>query len=184
MVSQNKTNAVKLGLLENRGQFFLLVIVNAFVGGMVGLERSILPQIAESEFHIAARSAILSFIIAFGLAKAVTNYATGALIQRLGRKKLLVLGWLLAIPVPLLLMLAADWRWIIIANILLGISQGFTWSTTVIMKIDLVGEKQRGLAMGLNEFAGYLAVAVVAFITGWLASRYGLRPYPFMSVLA
>ncbi len=170
---------IKLGLKENLGQFILLIIVNAFVGGMIGLERSILPQIAEAEFHIAAKTAILSFIIVFGIVKALTNYFTGALANRFGRKNLLTVGWLFAIPVPFILMTADSWNWIIAANILLGINQGLTWSSTVVMKIDLVGEKNRGLAMGLNEFAGYVAVALVAFLTGWVAGEYGLRPYPF-----
>lgn len=167
------------GLKENWKQFTFLVIISAFVGGMVGLERAILPQIAESEFHIAAKTAILSFIIVFGIVKAITNYFTGALADKVGRKKLLVIGWLFALPVPLILMFANHWNWIIVANILLGINQGLTWSITVIMKIDLVGEKQRGFAMGLNEFAGYISVALVAFLTGWIASHYGVRPYPF-----
>jgi MFS family permease len=170
---------VQLGLRENWQQFTLLVIINAFVGGMIGLERSILPQIAEAEFHIAAKTAILSFIIVFGIVKAITNYFTGALANRVGRKNLLTIGWLIGIPVPFMLMFAGSWNWIVAANILLGINQGLTWSSTVVMKIDLVGEKQRGFAMGLNEFAGYVAVAVVAFCTGWIASIYGLRPYPF-----
>jgi MFS family permease len=146
---------------------------------MVGLERTILPQIAEVEFHIAAKTAILSFIIVFGLVKAITNYFSGTLANRLGRKNLLVAGWLIGIPVPFILMFANNWNWIVAANILLGINQGLTWSSTVVMKIDLVGEKQRGFAMGLNEFAGYIALAVVAFCTGWIAAEYGLRPYPF-----
>ncbi len=175
---------VKLGLKENWKQFTLLVIINAFVGGMVGLERSILPKIAEGEFHIAAKTAILSFIIVFGLVKAITNYYTGALANKIGRKNLLVIGWLFAIPVPLILIYAPNWNWIIAANILLGINQGLTWSSTVVMKIDLVGEKQRGFAMGLNEFAGYLSVAIVAFVTGWVAGQYGLRPYPFFIGIA
>ena len=170
---------IKLGLKENLHQFILLVIVNAFVGGMVGLERSILPEIANREFHVAATSAVLSFIIVFGIAKAFTNYFTGQLANKYGRKKLLVTGWILAIPVPFILMWANRWEWIIAANVLLGINQGLTWSSTVVMKIDLVGEKQRGFAMGLNEFAGYIAVAVVAWFTGYIASEYGLRPYPF-----
>lgn len=170
---------VKLGLKENLKQFVLLIIINSFVGGMVGLERSILPQIAEAEFHIAAKTAILSFIIVFGIVKAITNYYTGALANKVGRKNLLVIGWLFALPVPFILMLANNWNWIIAANVLLGINQGLTWSSTVIMKIDLVGEKDRGFAMGLNEFAGYLAVAVVAVATGMVASEFGLRPYPF-----
>ncbi|KXJ97997.1 MAG: major facilitator transporter [Acidobacteria bacterium OLB17] len=170
---------VDLGLRENIGQFTLLVIVNAFVGGMAGLERSILPQIAEVEFHIAAKTAVLSFIVVFGVVKALTNYFTGALANRFGSRNLLIVGWLFAIPVPLILMYAPNWNWIVAANILLGINQGITWSSTVVMKIDLVGERNRGLAMGLNEFAGYIAVAVVAFLTGWIAGNYGLRPYPF-----
>src|SRR5688572_20427089 len=170
---------VQLGLRENWRQFTLLVIINAFVGGMIGLERSILPRIAEVEFHIAAKTAILSFIIVFGIVKAITNYFTGALANKVGRKNLLTIGWLIGIPVPFILMFANSWNWIVAANILLGINQGLAWSSTVVMKIDLVGEKQRGFAMGLNEFAGYLAVAVVAFLTGWIASEYGLRPYPF-----
>lgn len=169
----------ELGLKENWKQFSLLVIVNAFVGGMVGLERSILPQIAEKEFHLAAATAILSFIIVFGIVKAITNYFTGTLSNKFGRKNLLTAGWLFGIPVPFILMLADDWNWIIAANVLLGINQGLAWSSTVMMKIDLVGEKNRGLAMGLNEFAGYLSVAIVAFLTGWVASEYDLRPYPF-----
>jgi MFS family permease len=170
---------IKLGLKENWKQFTLLVIINAFVGGMVGLERTILPQIAEAEFHIAAKTAILSFIIVFGFVKALTNYFTGALSNKVGRKKLLTIGWLFAIPIPFMLMYATNWNWIIAANVFLGINQGLTWSSSVVMKIDLVGEKQRGFAMGLNEFAGYLSVAIVAFLTGWIAGKYGLRPYPF-----
>lgn len=170
---------VQLGLKENWKQFTLLVIINGFVGGMVGLERSILPQIAEQEFALAAKTAILSFIIVFGIVKAITNYYTGALANKYGRKTLLVAGWIIGIPIPFILMFAPDWNWIIAANVLLGINQGLTWSSTVVMKIDLVGEKQRGFAMGLNEFAGYIAVALVAFLTGWIASEYGIRPYPF-----
>lgn len=169
----------RLGLKENWKQFTLLVIINAFVGGMVGLERSILPRIADVEFHIAAKTAILSFIIVFGIVKAITNYYAGALADKFGKKKLLIAGWIIAIPIPFILMLAPSWNWIIAANVLLGVNQGLTWSSTVVMKIDLVGEKQRGFAMGLNEFAGYMAVALVAFLTGWIASEYGIRPYPF-----
>lgn len=172
-------NNIELGLKENWKQFTILVLINAFVGGMVGLERSILPQIAESEFHIAAKTAILSFIIVFGIVKAITNYFTGSLANKVGRKNLLTIGWLFAIPVPFILMFAPNWNWIIAANVLLGINQGLTWSSTVVMKIDLVGDKQRGFAMGINESAGYLAVAAVAFLTGWIAGEYGLRPYPF-----
>lgn len=170
---------LRLGLRENLAQFTLLVVVNAFVGAMIGMERSILPAIAEQEFHIVARTAVLSFIVVFGITKALTNYLAGRWSDRFGRKQILVGGWLFAIPVPFLLMWAPTWNWILFANVLLGISQGLTWSTTVIMKIDLVGAKRRGLAMGLNEFAGYFAVAGSALATGWIAARYGLRPEPF-----
>ena len=171
--------AVRLGLRENLGQFTLLVVVNAFVGAMVGMERSILPAIAQQEFHLAAPTAVLSFIVMFGVAKAVTNYGAGRLSDRIGRKQVLVMGWLVAVPVPVLLMWAPSWNWILFANVLLGVSQGMTWSTTVIMKIDLVGAAHRGLAMGFNEFAGYLAVAASALATSWIAAAYGLRPQPF-----
>lgn len=170
---------IRLGLKENWKQFTILVIINGFVGGMVGLERTILPQIAEKEFAIAAKTAILSFIIVFGIVKAITNYYTGTLANKFGRKNLLIAGWVIGLPIPFILMFAADWNWIIAANVLLGINQGLTWSSTVVMKIDLVGEKQRGFAMGLNEFAGYIAVALVAFLTGWVAGEFGVRPYPF-----
>ena len=170
---------LRLGLRENLAQFILLVVVNAFVGAMIGMERSILPAIAEQEFRIVARTAVLSFIVVFGVTKALTNYLAGRWSDRFGRKQILVGGWLFAIPVPFLLMWAPTWNWILFANLLLGVSQGLTWSTTVIMKIDLVGPKRRGLAMGLNEFAGYFAVAGSALATGWLAARYGLRPEPF-----
>lgn len=173
------TAAIQLGLRENISQFSLLLLVNAFVGAMVGLERSILPALAEQEFHIAAKTAILSFIMVFGVTKALTNYFAGRLSDHYGRKYVLVAGWGVATPVPFVLMWAPDWNWIVAANVLLGVSQGLTWSTTVIMKIDLVGPKQRGLAMGLNEFSGYFAVAGSALATGWLASHYGLRPEPF-----
>ena len=170
---------IKLGLKENWLQFTILVIVNAFVGGMIGLERTIFPRFAEIEFSIASKTAILSFIIAFGITKAITNYFTGKLANKFGRKNLLILGWLIAIPIPFILMNASSWNWVIFANVLLGINQGLTWSTTVIMKIDLVGEKDRGLAMGINEFAGYFAVGIVAFLTGLIAQNYGITPYPF-----
>jgi MFS family permease len=174
------TPAIRLGLRENLGQFGLLVLVNAFVGAMVGMERSILPALAEDEFHLTAHSAILSFIVVFGITKAVTNYFAGRFSDRWGRKGVLVAGWLVAAPVPFLLMVAPSWSWILGANVLLGVSQGLTWSATVIMKIDLAGPKNRGLAMGLNEFAGYFAVALSALATGWIASQAGLRPMPFM----
>jgi MFS family permease len=170
---------VRLGLRENAGQFVLLVVVNAFVGAMVGMERSILPAIADEDFHLAARTAILSFIAVFGVAKAVTNYLTGRAADRGRRKHLLVAGWIVAVPVPFMLMWAPSWNWVLAANALLGVSQGLTWSTTVIMKIDLVGPDRRGLAMGLNEFAGYLAAAMAALATGFVAARVGVRPEPF-----
>ncbi len=170
---------IRLGIRENLSQFLLLILVNAFVGAMVGMERSILPAIATEEFHLAARSAILSFIVVFGITKALTNYFAGRFSDRFGRKAVLIAGWIVAAPVPFLLMWAPTWSWILGANVLLGVSQGLTWSTTVIMKIDLAGPKNRGLAMGLNEFAGYFSVALSALATGWIAAQYGLRPQPF-----
>lgn len=169
----------ELGLRANWGQFWLLVLVNAFVGAMVGLERTVLPLLAEREFGLASKSAALSFVATFGVVKALTNFFAGRLGDRYGRKHVLVAGWLFALPVPLLVIWAPSWSWIVLANVLLGINQGLAWSTTVIMKIDLVGPKQRGLAMGLNEFAGYLAVALAALGTGVIAQAYGLRPAPF-----
>ncbi len=168
-----------LGLRANWRQFSLLVLVNAFVGAMVGMERSILPAIAEQDFRLVAHTAILSFIVVFGITKAMTNYVAGRCSDSYGRKTVLVTGWLVAVPVPFLLMWAPSWNWVLFANALLGISQGLTWSTTVIMKIDLAGPNKRGTAMGINEFAGYFAVAVAALATGWIAARYGLRPEPF-----
>lgn len=173
------SNKPTLGLKENWIQFTILVIVNAFVGGMVGLERTIFPKFAELEFGVASKTAMLSFIIAFGITKAITNYFTGKLANKYGRKNLLILGWIFALPIPFILMNATHWNWVIFANVLLGINQGLTWSSTVVMKIDLVGEKDRGLAMGINEFAGYFAVGVVAFLTGIVAQNYGITPYPF-----
>lgn len=168
-----------LGLRENWRQFALLVLVNAFVGAMVGLERTVLPLLGEREFGLASRSAALSFVATFGVVKALTNLFAGRLGDRYGRKHVLVIGWLFALPVPFLIIWAPTWGWIIAANVLLGINQGLTWSTAVIMKIDLAGPRQRGLAMGLNEFSGYVAVALSALATGVIASRYGLRPEPF-----
>ncbi|MEQ1864202.1 MAG: MFS transporter [Micropepsaceae bacterium] len=179
VLASASSTGVRLGLRENLAQFSLLVVVNAFVGAMVGMERSILPAIAEQEFHLAARTAVLSFIVVFGISKALTNYFAGRLSDSLGRKYVLVAGWLVAVPVPFLLMWAPDWNSVLAANVLLGVSQGLTWSMTVIMKIDLVGPKSRGFAMGLNEFAGYFAVGASALATGWLAAQYGLRPEPF-----
>ena len=169
----------QLGLKENWQQFSLLVLVNVFVGGMVGLERSILPQLAEQEFQLAAKTAILSFIVVFGITKALTNYFTGTLANRWGRKNLLILGWIFALPVPLLLMYSPNWSWVILANVFLGINQGLAWSSTVVMKIDLVGPKNRGFAMGINEAAGYMAVGAVAYFSASIANAYGVRPYPF-----
>ena len=171
--------APALGVRANLGQFSLLVLVNAFVGAMVGIERSILPMLAESEFGLAQRTAILSFIAVFGITKAISNYFAGRLGDRWGRKPVLVIGWLIAVPVPFLLMWAPTWEWVIVANLFLGVSQGLSWSTAVIMKIDLAGPRNRGLAMGFNEFAGYFAVALAAWATGFIASQYGLRPEPF-----
>jgi len=169
----------RLGIRPNLPQFSLLVLINAFVGAMVGMERSVLPLIGEREFGITSHAAIVSFLITFGLAKAISNLLAGRLADRIGRKKVLVTGWLVGIPVPFVLMGAESWSWILAANILLGISQGLCWSATVIMKIDLAGPKQRGLAAGLNEFAGYLAVAVAAYVSAVIAASFGLRPYPF-----
>jgi len=174
-----KSEQPVLGLNANLAQFTLLIVVNAFVGAMVGMERSILPAIAEQEFMLAARTAILSFIAVFGISKALTNYLAGRFSDIYGRKAILITGWIVAIPVPFMLMWAPTWGWVIVANLLLGISQGLTWSTTVIMKIDLAGPDNRGTAMGLNEFAGYFAVAGAALATGYVASTWGLRPEPF-----
>ena len=171
--------AVALGLRANWRQFWLLVLVNAFVGAMVGMERTVLPLLAQAEFGLASKSAVLSFIGTFGVVKALTNFFAGRLSDIYGRKHVLLAGWLLGLPVPFLVIWAPSWSWIIFANVLLGLNQGLAWSTTVIMKMDLVGPEQRGLAMGLNEFAGYLAVALAALGTGYLAQAYGLRPEPF-----
>ena len=170
---------IRLGLRENAAQFSLLVLVNAFVGAMVGMERSILPPMAEAEFGLRARAAVLSFIVVFGVSKAGTNYLAGRLSDRFSRKQVLVAGWFVAVPVPFVVMWAPSWSWVLAANALLGLSQGLSWSMTVIMKIDLVGSARRGLAMGLNEFAGYVAVAGAALATGFMAARYGFRPQPF-----
>ncbi len=169
----------RLGLRANWAQFALLVVVNAFVGAMVGLERTIVPLLAEADFGLMTKSVVLSFIVSFGVVKALANLFAGRFSDRVGRKRILVAGWLFGLPVPLLIIFAPSWGWVVFANVLLGINQGLCWSTTVIMKIDLVGPKQRGLAMGLNEFAGYGAVSLAALTTGYLAARYGLRPVPF-----
>lgn len=172
-------NNLKLGLKENWKQFTLLVIINAFVGAVLGLERTILPDIAKKDFNINGNSYILSFIIAFGLTKSFTNYFAGRLSEKYGRKLILIIGWIIALPFPFIIIFAKSWNLIIFSNILLGISQGLTWSTTVIMKIDLVGSSKRGLAMGINEFAGYLFLALSALITGYISNTYSLRPEPF-----
>lgn len=171
-------STVRLGLKENWRQFALLMLVNAFVGGMVGVERTVVPLIGSEEFGITSTTLVLSFIVSFGVVKALANLVSGQLADSWGRKRVLVLGWLIGLPVPFMIIWAPSWGWVIAANALLGINQGLAWSMTVIMKVDLVGPKSRGLAVGLNEFAGYLAVGVTAFLTGYLASRYGLRPTP------
>jgi MFS family permease len=176
--SQPGDARVRLGLRENWRQFALLILINAFVGGMVGIERTVVPLIGSEEFGIASTTIIVSFIVSFGVVKALANLVSGQLADTWGRKRVLVLGWLVGLPVPFMIVWAPSWGWIIAANALLGINQGLAWSMTVIMKVDLVGPKSRGLAVGLNEFAGYLAVGVTAFLTGYLASRYGLRPVP------
>ncbi|MDQ3975537.1 MAG: MFS transporter [Thermoproteota archaeon] len=170
---------VKQGLRQNLGQFVILIVVNAFVGSMVGLEQTVVPLIGKDVFGIQSNAIILSFIASFGLVKALLNLYAGTLAERWGRKRVLIVGWLFGIPVPFILLFAPDWNWIIFANVLLGVNQGLAWSMTVNMKIDLVGKEKRGLALGLNEFAGYIAVAMVGFATGYVASVYGLKPFPF-----
>jgi MFS family permease len=172
--------AVKLGLRANWRQFAILVAVNAFVGGMVGVERSTLAPLAGHDFHVASRAAIFSFLISFGLVKAASNFMAGRLADRLGRRGVLLLGWSAALPVPLLIIFAPSWGWVVFANVLLGLNQGLAWSTTVNMKIDLVGPRHRGFALGLNEASGYLAVSGVAAVAGFLAASYGIRPWPYL----
>src|SRR5213083_983815 len=170
---------IRLGLSANWRQFTLLVVVNAFVGAMVGLERTVVPLIAQADFGLVSKTVVLSFLVSFGIVKALANLFAGQLADRIGRKPLLVAGWLAGLPVPLLIIWAPSWGWIVFANVLLGVNQGLCWSTTVIMKIDLVGPARRGLAMGLNEFAGYVAVSLSALATGAIANAHGLRPAPF-----
>lgn len=178
MASQD-AQSITLGLRSNWRQFSLLLLVNAFVGGMVGLERTVVPLIGSEEFKLASTTLVVSFIVSFGVIKALANLVSGQLADTWGRKRVLILGWLFGLPVPFIIMWAPTWEWVVFANALLGINQGFAWSMTVIMKIDLVGPKSRGLAVGLNEFAGYLSVGVTAFLTGYIAAHYGLRPAPF-----
>src|SRR5215203_4851780 len=178
-VDRGHAPVVRLGLKENLGQFCLLVLVNAFVGGMVGLERTVVSLIGSQQFGLVLKTAIFSFIVSFGVVKACSNLLSGALADRIGRKKVLVAGWIVGVPVPFMIMFAPSWGWIVGANVLLGVNQGLAWSMTVLMKIDLVGPRRRGLALGLNEAAGYLAVGLTALATGYLASVYGLRPEPF-----
>jgi MFS family permease len=169
----------RLGLRENLPQFVLLVVINAFVGAMVGLERTVLPLLGEQEFGLTSKTAIMSFIVSFGITKAVLNLVAARMSERVGRKPLLVVGWLFALPVPFLIIYAQSWWWIDVANVLLGANQALAWSMTVIMKVDLVGPRRRGLALGLNEFAGYFAVGVTSWATGYIAAHYALRPQPF-----
>jgi MFS family permease len=175
----NNPIPIRLGLRPNIKQFLLLILVNAFVGAMIGLEQTVVPLLGKEEFGLESNVLVLSFIASFGIVKAILNLFAGSLSDRWGRKNVLILGWLFGLPVPFILLFAPDWNWILFANVLLGINQGLAWSMTVNMKIDLVGKEKRGLALGLNEFAGYLSVAVVGFLTGYLAATYGLKPYPF-----
>jgi MFS family permease len=175
----DKDVTIKQGLRQNLSQFVILIVVNAFVGSMVGLEQTVVPLIGKDIFGIQSNAIILSFIASFGLVKALLNLYAGTLAERWGRKKVLIVGWLFGIPVPFILLFAPDWNWIVFANVLLGVNQALAWSMTVNMKIDLIGKEKRGLALGLNEFAGYLSVAIVGFATGYLASVYGLKPFPF-----
>jgi MFS family permease len=177
--TKNNTRSISLGLRQNINQFSVLVLVNAFVGAMIGLEQTVVPLIGRDEFGIESNALIVSFIASFGAVKAILNLFAGSMSDKWGRKKMLVLGWLFGLPVPFILLFAPDWNWVIFANVLLGVNQGLAWSMTVNMKIDLVGKKSRGLALGLNEFAGYVSVALVGFATGYLAAIYGLKPYPF-----
>jgi len=175
----DENGSIRLGLHENLGQFSLLVLINVFVGMMVGLERTVVPLIGEKEFGLVSKTAIVSFIVSFGVTKAICNLFAARVSETVGRKKVLVLGWLIGLPVPFIIIFASRWLWFDVANVLLGMNQALCWSMTVIMKVDLVGPKRRGLALGLNEFAGYLAVGFTAWLTGYVASVYALRPQPF-----
>jgi MFS family permease len=178
--NDGRTNKpIRLGLRPNLNQFLILVLVHAFVGSMIGLEQTVVPLIGANEFGIQSNALVVSFIASFGLVKAILNLFAGKISDKWGRKNVLILGWLFGIPVPIILLLAPDWNWVIIANVFLGINQGLAWSMTVNMKIDLVGKEKRGFALGFNEFSGYFAVAIVGFVTGYLAAIYGLKPYPF-----
>jgi len=170
----------RLGLRANLGQFSLLLLINAFVGAMVGMERTVLPLLAEREFGIASRTGILSFLLTFGLVKALANAVAGGAADRWGRRRTLLAGWVAGLPVPFLIMLAPTWGWVVAANVFLGVNQGLCWSTAIVMKVDLAGPRQRGLAIGLNESSGYLAVSAAALASGYLAARHGLRPQPFL----
>jgi MFS family permease len=176
---EHATPQLRLGLRPNINQFLLLILVNAFVGAMIGLEQTVVPLLGKEEFGLESNALILSFIASFGVVKAILNLFAGNLSDRWTRKKVLVIGWLFGIPVPVILLFAPSWDWILFANVLLGVNQGLAWSMTVNMKIDLVGKEKRGLALGLNEFAGYIAVALIGFLTGYIAAAYGLKPYPF-----
>jgi MFS family permease len=180
MNRSSSSGPLRLGLRANAAQFTLLVAINALVGGMVGQQQTVLPLLAKDEFGLTGYTFIFTYVAAFGISKAIANYLAGTFSDRYGRKPVLLAGWLFAVPVPLMLIWAPDWGWVVAANVLLGINQGLTWSTTVVMKIDLVGPKQRGLAMGLNEAAGYGAVALTSLAAGYLAGQYGLRPAPFL----
>src|SRR5437763_10485561 len=182
--SPETPSPIRLGIGANWRQFTLLVVVNAFVGAMAGLERTVVPLIAQADFGLVSKTVVLSFLVSFGIVKALANLFAGQFADRVGRKPLPVAVWLAGLPVPLLIIWAPSWGWIVFANVLLGVNQGLCWSTTVIMKIDLVGPTRRGLAMGLNEFAGYIAVSLSALLTGYLAASYGLRPAPFYPGIA
>src|SRR5215471_17579079 len=179
MDSRTETTPIRLGLRKNLGQFSLLVLINIFVGMMVGLERTVVPLIGERDFGLVSKTAIVSFIVSFGITKAICNFFAAHVSETVGRRKVLVLGWLIGLPVPFIIIFANHWFWFDVANVLLGVNQALCWSMTVVMKVDLVGPKRRGLALGINECAGYLALGFTAWLTGYLAAEYALRPQPF-----